>query len=417
MLSVLVVGFSWPPETFLARLFTGLAGAGFRLTLATHRRPEPGWRAQPNIDWLVTPQRGGRGLPRLASEALRAGVSARGDLTRLARGLPDERQARLRTWQQLLPFAGRRWDVVYFPWNSGAIHYLPLFELGMPVVVSCRGAQINIAPHNPQRAAHRDGLGATLQRATAVHCVSDAIAREAYPFGLDPARVWVIRPAVDPAVFHPPTVPGPGNGRFRLVTTGALIWRKGYETALLAVRQLVDAGVPVQFDIIGDGPERQRVAYTVDDLDLRDHVVLHGRLTPRQVVARLQQSDVFLLTSHSEGISNAVLEAMACALPVVTTDCGGMREAVSQGVEGMLVPVADPHATAAALVQLARDAGLRRRMGQAGRRRILREFTLEEQIAQFGQLLRHAARPQSATAVEADRPFGYARPHSPVSHP
>lgn len=405
MITVLVAGFSWPPETFLARLFRGLAAADFRLTLAARQRPEPAWLAHPNIDWLATPDRLSRGLPQLAANGLRAGLTARADVKRLARHLPANKHARLVALQQWLPFAGRRWDVVYFPWNSGAIRYLPLFDLGMPVVVSCRGAQVNIAPHNPRRAAHRAGLVETLGRATAVHCVSDAIAREARPYGLDPAKARVIRPAVDPTVFCPEDGGMREDGRFRIVTTGSLIWRKGYEIALLAVRQLVDAGVPVQFDIIGDGPERQRVIYTIDDLGLHEHVTLHGRVSPGQVVARLQQADAFLLTSLSEGISNAVLEAMACELPVVTSDCGGMREAVTQGVEGMLVPVGDAHATAAALVQLAQDAALRTRMGRAGRRRILRDFTLDGQVAQFGQLLHDAVEAGPATAVETATPF------------
>jgi len=178
------------------------------------------------------------------------------------------------------------------------------------------------------------------------------------------------------------------NHVFCVIIVGPLDWQMGYEYALLAIRQLVDSGLDVRFEIIGAGPEHSRVLYTVDDLNLKEHVHLLGQLPPDDVRRRLQQADVFLLASLSEGISNAVLEAMACGLPVVTTDCGGMRDAVADGVEGFVVPVRDPAAMAEALRKLAADPELRAIMGQRARERILGEFTLEQQTQQFLALYR-----------------------------
>jgi colanic acid/amylovoran biosynthesis glycosyltransferase len=134
------------------------------------------------------------------------------------------------------------------------------------------------------------------------------------------------------------------------------------------------------------------VLYTIHDLDLQDHARLLGRLPAVEVRARLQRADAFVLSSLSEGISNAVLEAMSCAVPVVTTDCGGMREAVDDGVEGFVVPVRDAATMADALQKLAASPGLRERMGRAGRARIEREFTLDRQAAAFVRLLHDTAR-------------------------
>jgi colanic acid/amylovoran biosynthesis glycosyltransferase len=264
------------------------------------------------------------------------------------------------------------------------------------VVVSCRGAHINVAPHNPDRAVLRDGLRDTFARAAAVHCVSEEIKQEATHHGLDPARAWIIRPAVDPERFRPSAATNASDGPFRVVTTGSLIWRKGHEYALIATRLLLDRGFAVQFDIIGAGPERQRLLYTIHDLDLEQCVTLHGSLNEEAVSRLLQQADAFLLSSLSEGISNAVLEAMACGLPVVTTNCGGMGEAVTDGVEGFLVPVREPHATAEALARLASDRSQARRMGAAARDRVLRQFTMKQQIQRWLELY-HAvvSRPNS----------------------
>lgn len=301
----------------------------------------------------------------------------------------DSLRDRLKYWSNSLPLVSGHWDVVYFPWNSAAIAYLPLAPYLPPMVVSCRGSQVNIAPHEPERAGFAEGLRQTFQKAAAVHCVSEAIQNEAMQYGLEASKAWIIRPAVDPAFFCPSADKKIGNP-LRIITTGSMIWRKGYEYALRALRLLLDQGIAAEFQLIGDGPERARVLYTIDDLELHQQVHLHGKQPSAKVRELLQAADIFLLTSLSEGISNAALEAMACGLPVVTTDCGGMREAVTDGVEGFVVPVGDSEAIAAALARLARDPALRERMGQAARQRVLRDFTLKEQIQAFVALFEAA---------------------------
>jgi colanic acid/amylovoran biosynthesis glycosyltransferase len=152
-----------------------------------------------------------------------------------------------------------------------------------------------------------------------------------------------------------------------------------------------DDGVLVSFEVIGEGTERSRVIFTAADLGLQDHVHLSGHLSPEQVRERLQQADVFLLSSLSEGISNAVLEAMACGLPVVTTDCGGMREAVTDGVEGFITPVRAPEIMAEKLTILAKDPEARIRMGNAGRERVIRNFQIGDQLNHWLDLIHQLA--------------------------
>ncbi len=352
---LLVVGIRWPPETFIDRLLSGLAASGFQVTFSSGRRPARGWLAERGLHWL----------PKQAVSSWLADYPCRA----------------------VLP----RFDALYFPWNSAAMAHPRLFGRGLPVVVSCRGAQVNIAPHNPQRSGMRNGLKWTFREADAVHCVSEAILHEAMGYGLDPTKARVIHPAVDTRVFRPATDGPVGQdrarpGALRLVTTGAIIWRKGYEYLLLALRQALDAGQSVELALVGDGPERNRLLYAIDDLALRDAVRLMGKVRPEEVLRVLQYSDLFVLSSLSEGISNAVLEAMACGLPVVTTDSGGMNEAVTDGVEGLVVPVRDPVAMARALLRLARNPEERAAMGSAARARAERDFDLDAQIRRFRDL-------------------------------
>ncbi len=391
-LRLLVAGCSWPLETFLERLFEGLAGAGVEIMLALRVAPDSTWLRTNGVRWLRSPAWNDpipRRLLHLAEMALEATIGGRQDLSllrphvaALPRGVP-----RLRAWNQLLPYVGRKADVIYFPWNSAAILHSALFDLGVPVLLSCRGSQVNIGPLDPDRQDLRDGLRATFSRAAAVHCVSKAIEAEASSYGLDPAKSRVIRPAVDPGKFFPQAGRRTAAGPLRVIAVGSLTWRKGFEYALRSLRAARDSGADIELEILGEGADRQRLLFDIEDLGLSGRVRLSGELPPEDVAERLRNADLFLLSSVSEGISNAALEAMATGLPIVTTDCGGMREAVSDGVEGFVVPVRGVRQMARALERLAADAELRVRMGAAARDRILREFTLASQVQRFTELL------------------------------
>ena len=382
-MKLLVAGVTWPPETFLRQRLEGLARRGVEVTAAVsvpRRRA-----ARPGLPGVLQGVRMVR-LPHWDDPKLLRAWRAiwASAWWKAARG-------EWRRWPAYAALARLRPEVVHFEWNSVAIDYWPLVERWRrPVVISCRGSQIQVRPHLPGQEEYVRGLERTLGGATAVHCVSAAIREEAAKFGLDRRKAVVIRPAVDAEFFQPGGGRRGDDAEFRIVSTGSLHWVKGHEYALAAVRKLVDDGLQVRFEIIGDGKkaERQRLQYAIQDLGLESVARLRGALPPAAVREALQQADAFLLASLSEGISNAALEAMACAVPVVTTGCGGMREAVSDGVEGFVVPVRDPAAMAGALAKLAGDRELRERLGRAGRERVLREFTLARQMDDFLSLYR-----------------------------
>jgi colanic acid/amylovoran biosynthesis glycosyltransferase len=389
-LRILVVGSSWPPQTFLGRLMRGLAGMGMEVRIAFSSWPDQDWFLRSGLETFKTRAWQGPLILRmlwvgwLSARAMLRSPRALRLFWRWAKEEPTF-GARLRALNRLLPFAGVSCDLIYFPWNSAAIDFLPLFELGKPVLVSCRGSQVNVAPHHPRRKI-RAGLPMTFAKASAIHCISSSIQREASRFGLDVAKSRVIRPGVDPEFFSPAPIRHP-SPRIRLVTVGSLVWVKGVTYGIRAIRRVVDTGIPLMFSIVGDGPERQRVLYTIDDLGLRDHVRLLGRLAPVAVRDELRQSDIFVLPSLAEGFCNAAIEAMGCGLPVVMTNCGGALEGVTDGVEGFIVPIWDPEAMAEGILRLARDPALRQRMGHAARARVIRDFTVKRHVREFADLL------------------------------
>jgi glycosyltransferase involved in cell wall biosynthesis len=121
--------------------------------------------------------------------------------------------------------------------------------------------------------------------------------------------------------------------------------------------------------IVGDGPDRTAVAAELGDA---------GELLGERddVAEQLARADVFVLSSRSEGLPMAILEAMAAGLPVVATAVGGIPELVADGETGLLVPPGDADALAEALRRLVADPELRRRLGDAARTRVEERFSL-----------------------------------------
>jgi glycosyltransferase involved in cell wall biosynthesis len=146
--------------------------------------------------------------------------------------------------------------------------------------------------------------------------------------------------------------------------------------------------------MVGDGPQREAVHQLLAQAGL-DHLAwLPGEC--HDVAPMLCGLHAFALPSRSEGISNAILEAMASGLPVLATAVGGNAELVLPGVTGYLTPPQDPQAMASHLIALAGNPYLTDRLGQAGRQRVLNHFSLPTMVATYQrvyaqQLQRHGA--------------------------
>jgi glycosyltransferase involved in cell wall biosynthesis len=131
--------------------------------------------------------------------------------------------------------------------------------------------------------------------------------------------------------------------------------------------------------IVGDGPQREALESQVAALGLGDRVTFAGNRT--DVTPWLQAFDVFALPSYAnEGVPQAIVQAMLCGLPVVTTDVGSIGEAVQDGVTGLMVAPQQPAPLAAALARLLDDAALRERLGTAARAAALDRFSLDSML-------------------------------------
>ncbi|PNS08149.1 glycosyltransferase [Solilutibacter silvestris] len=142
----------------------------------------------------------------------------------------------------------------------------------------------------------------------------------------------------------------------------------------------------VRLLLAGDGPMADEVRRKVDASGLAGNIDLLGSIDA--VDDLLPACDVAVLASSSEGMSNALLEAMACGLPVVATAVGGNLQLVKPGVNGVLVPAHDPAAFAEAMLSLARDAHRRHDLGQRARRIVEEEFSAARMIIAYDHLYR-----------------------------
>lgn len=147
---------------------------------------------------------------------------------------------------------------------------------------------------------------------------------------------------------------------------------------VLEATLLTDTAFKLLF--IGGGVQYDAVQEFISENRLQRKVILTGER--EDIPEILAVSDLFILSSRWEGLPRSIIEAMMAGLPVVATSVGGVPELVEDGVTGFLVPREDPEALAEAIRKLLADEDLRQRMGQAGREKALREFSLDRMLAQ-----------------------------------
>jgi glycosyltransferase involved in cell wall biosynthesis len=179
-------------------------------------------------------------------------------------------------------------------------------------------------------------------------------------------------------------------GQLHVVTVARLARCKGHGHAMRAVRQALDHDYDVRYSIAGSGPDRAEIEAEIEQLGLAGHVTLLGTRSEPEIIALLQEADVFVLASVGQGEAwpNVVMEAMACGLPVVCSNIGSTAHMITHGVDGLLIEQGDERALAEALKSLAEDIDERRRLGEAARRRAVEEFDLHQSVQRLLERIR-----------------------------
>jgi teichuronic acid biosynthesis glycosyltransferase TuaC len=265
-------------------------------------------------------------------------------------------------------------------------------DLGLPLAALAVGSDVMVYPD--RMAALWRRLAETLDRVDLPVGVSQSICKRLAETGKcrrEPLCVYLGR---DTRQF----APAPDKDRVReqlgwdkeaivAIYTGGLVDTKGMKELAAAAEPLLKKEERFQLVCVGGGPAREGLLALGSHVGRKGAVVLPGRATPDEVPRFLQAADFFVLPSYSEGMPQAVLEAMNCGLPVVATRVGGIPEAVLDGRTGLLVEARNVEQLREAMERMMADEAFRRAAGREGLRHAREVFDSERNARVLAEAL------------------------------
>jgi teichuronic acid biosynthesis glycosyltransferase TuaC len=266
-------------------------------------------------------------------------------------------------------------------------------ELRLPVVSLAVGSDVMVYPGRMPVLWQR--LCDTLERVDLPVGVSQSICARLAQTGRCHREPLCIRLSRDATQFAP--AENKGRVRTRLgwpidsvvaIYVGGLVETKGMNELAVAAEPLLKKHPRLQLVCVGDGPGRNRLAGLASRVGRQNAVVLAGNVPPGDVPLFLQASDFLVLPSHSEGLPQAVLEAMNCGLAVVATRVGGVPEAVIDGRTGLLVEAKDAEQLRNAMERMISDEAFRLAAGRAGLAYAREAFDSERNAERFAEALK-----------------------------
>jgi colanic acid/amylovoran biosynthesis glycosyltransferase len=217
-------------------------------------------------------------------------------------------------------------------------------------------------------------LAQKVAHAKFVFCISDfcrsQLMRLSSPQHWD--KFEVIRLGVDPALFSPSSrVEKTEDDILDVVCVGRLVSAKGQLILVRAFADLLEQGYMVRLKFVGDGEDRRQLESYVRSRALNSLVEFAGALNHEQTRGILKSADLFVLASFAEGLPVALMEAMAMEIPCISTYIAGIPELIRDGIDGLLVPASSEEKLTSAMKLLLDNPQLRRKLGAAGRKRVL----------------------------------------------
>jgi glycosyltransferase involved in cell wall biosynthesis len=208
------------------------------------------------------------------------------------------------------------------------------------------------------------------------------------------APVYRVYHGIDLNLFAGLSVGRQPQQPYRLLTVARLTAKKGLPTVYRALKRLRDQGYAVEHTLIGDGEDRDKILALIHQLDLDSSTRWLGTQPHGVVIENYRRADAFVLgcevaaNGDRDGIPNVLIESMAMGVPVAATQVSAIPELIQDGRTGLLVPPGDPVKLAEAVLRLLTDAELRRRLIDAGRRRVADDFDNRRLIEELAAIYR-----------------------------
>jgi len=265
--------------------------------------------------------------------------------------------------------AGRDSDLIHAYWApSGCIALLARAFTKVPVVINLWGSDILLFKI-PGIAII---LKMMLRKADAIICESDIYRGQLEQMGLPRNKISVIPNGIDVETFKPLNKMSArsqlklSEDKTIILNVGGMSPLKGQKYLIESIPKIIKKYQNVQFIFVGDGEIRNDLEFLVKTRGLAQYVLFAGIQKATQIPLWLNCADIFVLPSLSEGNPNVLLEAMACGLPIVATDVGGIPEMIENDKEGLLGPPKSSASLAQNITTLIRDQALRYQLGQHG---------------------------------------------------
>jgi colanic acid/amylovoran biosynthesis glycosyltransferase len=293
-------------------------------------------------------------------------------------------KSNFKTLVQLSLLQKHKYDIVHFEFSGLAIEYSnTIRKIKNRTVVSCRGSAEKVKPLSDEK--RKQNLQIIFSLVDKIHCVSNDMATTVKVYNADANKIFINPPSVDAQIFTRTKSYNNNTGKIHILSIGRLTFQKGYLIGLLAIKELKSKGVDFVWTIVGDGPQKEELLFHINALQIADVVDLSGRKNRDEIIQMYNSTDIFFLPSVYEGIANVCLEAMAMEIPVVSSDCSGMSEAITHNVHGMLAQNYDYNEMASHLYTLSKSFEKRKAMGVEARLAVETNFNLKKQVDVFEQ--------------------------------
>lgn len=372
-----------PSTTFIENLIVGLAGNGVEVTLFGTRRANRKYEKNVSRHFFYNSRM--KSALVFSADLLSLAFTNPGRLLRYLRYLSNNRRnygtgdifKHLRVLRHLP-------DIFHVQWSKDVGKWSFLKQFDVKLIVSFRGAQINYSPICDPKLA--DEYTKILPLYDAYHCVSHAIAREGDKYGAAADKCSIIYPAVNEKLTKTAIQYNSDSEVLNILSVGRDHWKKGYGVAVDAMSLLKKEGVKFHYTIVAGG-KKEELIYQINQLGLNDEVTLIDNLPHDEVLQKYKAADIFLLPSFEEGVANVVLESMALGTFVISTDCGGMEEVITDGVNGFIVPLRDAGAIKDSVLRyIGTPTAKRQEMIENARATIIEKHLVDNQVNQMIEL-------------------------------
>lgn len=232
-------------------------------------------------------------------------------------------------------------DVFHLQWAKSVEDWIWVQDFGIKLILSLRGTHITISPKADEYLLQK--YQEIFPKIDGFHAVSQSMKNEVLQYKIHPDKIKVIYSGLDfdKLNFNNEVK----NGKLKIISIGRSHWVKGYNYALDACKILRDEKIDFQYTIVGVD-NNEELIFQRNQLQLEENVVFEKHLSFSQIINKIHSSDIVLLSSIEEGIANVVIEAMALGTIVISTNCGGMSEIISDNENGFLVPIRNAEAIA-----------------------------------------------------------------------